>query len=409
MKEATTSLIDTNVALRKEIRESQLILSALSDSEERFRDLTETTSDFIWESDKFGLYTYASPKSKKLLDIMPEELVGRPLLLLVGKNQKDLFHKPFAKVEYEFNRRDGRQVIIESSGEPVFSKRNEFLGFRGIDRDVTERKIHETSLKLAKQTAESANVAKSDFLANMSHALRTPLHAILSFARYGEKRINSASKNDLLHFFKQINISGSRLIPLINNLLDLSKLESGKMIYNIQQQNLRKEILAATQEVTPLAEKKSLEVKIPPENNCSIAYFDAVKIEQVLRNLISNAIIYSHENSTIRIHYFFTVDQNNQKIIQTTIGNFGILIPAAETESIFDKFVQSSKTNTGAGGTGLGLSICKTIIEDHRGNIWTERTDNGETLFHFTLPVVGDKRHNRDKMLRSSSDFDISN
>ncbi len=109
----------------------------------------------------------------------------------------------FSKIEYNHTRADGIMVTVESSGEPIFSKRGQLVGFRGIDRDVTERRIYETELKQAKESAELANLAKSEFLANMSHELRTPLHAILSFAKYGEKRIESASRKELQRFFNQ--------------------------------------------------------------------------------------------------------------------------------------------------------------------------------------------------------------
>jgi PAS domain S-box-containing protein len=207
LDEVTTSLIETNVDLRKEIRDRQNTLEKLSVSERRFRDLTETTSDFIWEINNAGNYTYASPKSYKLLGLEPKELLGTPLFLFRKVASASEFIKNielrgqpqhgFSKMEYNHTRQDGFEVTVESSGEPIFSKSNKFLGFRGIDRDVTERRIYETKLRQAKELAESANLTKSEFLANMSHELRTPLHAILRFAKYGKKRLESAT--DPLH------------------------------------------------------------------------------------------------------------------------------------------------------------------------------------------------------------------
>ncbi|MBU1567516.1 MAG: PAS domain-containing sensor histidine kinase [Proteobacteria bacterium] len=393
----TKSLIDTNVALRKEVRDRQNTFEKLSVSEARFRDLTETTSDFIWEINNAGNYTYASPKSVKLLGLEPLELLGTPLFLFRKIASTSEFIKNielrgqpqhgFSKMEYSHTRQDGLEVTVESSGEPIFSKHNKFIGFRGIDRDVTERRIYETKLKHAKEMAESANLAKSEFLANMSHELRTPLHAILSFAKYGEKRIESASRKELFRFFSQIASSGQRLLPLIDSLLDLAKLESGKMTYDFQYLDIMVEIRSAIHEITPLAEKKGLSITFDLDNIATVACFDQAAIAQVIRNLLANGVKFSNQQTPITISFKIQEDLNQKSLLKTTISNFGVAIPAIELGTIFDKFAQSTKTKTGAGGTGLGLSICKQIIEDHGGTIWASHGENGDTQFHFTLPI----------------------
>lgn len=397
LDEATSLLIETNVALRKEIRDRQNTLEKLSISEERFRNLTETTSDFIWEIDNNGLYTYASPKSLKLLGLRPEDLMGSPLLLLRKEKSASKFLEAtgdnrlgrcgFAKIIYTYTRPDGIVVIIESSGEPILSTRGECAGYRGIDRDVTERYSYQKQLKQAKELAESANIAKSEFLANMSHELRTPLHAILSFARYGEKRIDSASRKELHRFFNQIVISGQRLLPLIDGLLDSARLDSGKNIYDFQLHDLLPEIRSALKELAPLAEKKQLSISIELPQMATTACFDKSAIAQVLRNIIGNAIKFSSDRTAITISLVSFLDTAHIGFLETTVSNYGETIPTNELHEIFDKFMQSSRTKTGAGGTGLGLSICKRIIEDHRGEIWASHGKSGDTRFHFTLPL----------------------
>jgi PAS domain S-box-containing protein len=397
LDEATALLIETNVALRKEIRDRQNTLEKLSISEERFRNLTETTSDFIWEIDNAGLYTYASPKSLKLLGLVPEDLIGRPLLLLRKQESSSEFVQAtgidravrcgFAKIVYNYTGPDGMEVIIESSGEPIISKRGDCIGFRGIDRDVTERYFYQKQLRQAKDLAESANIAKSEFLANMSHELRTPLHAILSFARYGEKRIDSASRKELHRFFSQIVISGQRLLPLIDSLLDSAKLESGTIVYDFQLHDLLPEIRLTLKELAPLAKKKGLSFKVDPGHMTTTAFFDKAAIAQVLRNIIGNAIKFSNDRTTITVTFTQHSDPAHLRFLETTVSNFGPTIPTNELHAIFDKFMQSSRTKTGAGGSGLGLSICKQIIENHLGEIWASHGESGETRFHFTLPL----------------------
>jgi PAS domain S-box-containing protein len=395
LEEATTSLIETNVALRREIREHRSVLHALTESESRFRDLTEATSDFIWEIDQEANYTYASPKSRKLFGIAPEELMGKSFLMLCSPEGKARYnqiheltkklHFGYAKVEYSYVKPDGRDATIESSGEPIFSHRHVLIGFRGIDRDVTERRIYEQMLREAKEAAETASIAKSEFLANMSHELRTPLHAILSFAKYGEKRIASASKEDLLRFFQQITVSGQRLLPLINSLLDLARLQAGKMKYDFQPLDIITELQSAVFEFTPLAEKKDIAIRIVQPQIPTIAYCDASRIGQVIRNLLANAIQFSDPQTTI-IFVCSRYQDSSNEMLQVTVENRGVIIPREELSTIFEKFVQSSATKSGAGGTGLGLAICSQIIKDHSGTIWASHGPAGESRFHFTLP-----------------------
>lgn len=397
LHEYTASLIETNVDLRKKIREHQHAAEALKASESRFRDLTETTSDFIWEIDQNHCYTYTSPKITKLLGYTPEELLGKQYLLLrtpemaarffreiqMGSNQES----GFSSWQYSHFHKDGREVIIESSGEPIILKKNEISGYRGIDRDITDRIYYEKNLRIAKEQAESANRAKSEFLANMSHELRTPLHAILSFSKFGEKKLHTADNEELGKYFQQIEISAQRLLPLINSLLDLSKLEAGKMNYDIVCGCILDEMLTALDEIAPLAAQKNVAITVDRRFSETNVYFDKNKISQVIRNLLSNAVKFCHNDTSIDISFAITAGFNYKRHLRTTIANTGIGIPANELETIFDKFAQSSKTKTGAGGTGLGLAICRQILDDMRGRIWAETDEDNRTFFHFTLPT----------------------
>jgi PAS domain S-box-containing protein len=397
LHEYTSSLIETNVDLRKKIRQHQLAAELLKESETRFRDLTETTSDFIWEIDSDGRYTYASPKISKLLGYQPEELLGERFLLLRSPELASRFireielglelEKGFCNWHYSCLHKDGREIIIESSGEPIILKKKEIVGYRGIDRDITERTNYENNLRRAKELAESANRAKSEFLANMSHELRTPLHAILSFSKYGEKKINTAATEDLLKYFQQIETSAKRLLPLINSLLDLSKLEAGKMNYDIVHGQILPEIEAAVDEIGPLAAQKNVQIVIDREQTATKVYFDRNRLAHVVRNLLSNAVKFCSPHSCIVVSFALVPGNNNKSVFRTTVANTGVGIPENELETIFDKFAQSSKTKTGAGGTGLGLAICRQILLDLRGRIWAENGENDRTLFHFTLPT----------------------
>lgn len=239
------------------------------------------------------------------------------------------------------------------------------------------------TLTIAKEEAIASNKAKSEFLANISHELRTPMHAILGLTKIYLKKLEQWDTATMRETLNEIKSSSERLLALLNELLDLSKLESGKMQFDMRQHNLLSTTEWVLKELTPLAQEKHLNVVINSAKQEDLfGEYDYFKIGQVIRNLCSNAIKFSYNDSIIII----TLEADKFDYLIFSISDNGIGIPAAETNTIFDKFVQSSNTKTGAGGTGLGLSICKSIITKHNGTIIAEQDKERGTIFTFRIP-----------------------
>ncbi len=260
---------------------------------------------------------------------------------------------------------------------------------------------HEEQLMLQSERADIANRAKSEFLANMSHELRTPMHAILGFSSLGSGKVGTATNEKIVSYFTRINESGQRLLLLLNDLLDLSKLEAGRMKYEFSENDLQLTVHNVVEELNPLFLERSLTIDIEPA--CAYTYleYDSDKIEQVVRNLLSNAIKYTPDGMSVLIYYNETRlppredPRESQDLaesvpaISVSIMDQGSGIPEDELETVFNKFVQSSNTNSGAGGTGLGLSISKEIIEGHGGTLVAgNSTGEGGAIFTFTLPYT---------------------
>jgi len=238
------------------------------------------------------------------------------------------------------------------------------------------------ALATSKLAAESANQAKSEFLANISHELRTPLHGILSYATFGRKKYQTADPEQLLEYFQTIEQSGQVLLDLVTDLLDLAKLEAGKKVWNFAPVDLYSLILATMNEVRALAGERELTLRSPRADSETDLVADGPQIAQVLRNLLSNAIKFSPAGSAITIEL-----ERNNRFMTVSVRDQGVGIPEEELETVFDKFIQSSKTKSGAGGTGLGLAICREIIQAHHGAIWAENAPDGGAIFTFRLPL----------------------
>ncbi len=236
---------------------------------------------------------------------------------------------------------------------------------RALAREVAVR-------RQAEMRAEAANHAKSEFLANMSHELRTPLHGLLSFANLGHKKVETGPPAKLRNYFQKIEKSGPGLLVLINDLLDLAKLEAGKMDFAFQPMELQPLLLQAGNEFQTLLAERQLTLETEMPERPVKASLDSGRIRQVFRNLLSNAVKFSPEGGTItcRLHA-------DAGTVVVSVIDEGPGIPAEELETIFDKFIQLSKTRTGAGGTGLGLAICRRYHHRARrpnlGRTWAGR------------------------------------
>lgn len=245
-------------------------------------------------------------------------------------------------------------------------------------------------LKQKTDEAIEANKAKSAFLANISHELRTPMHGILSFAHFGIKNIDKEDKAKNLKYFKRINSSGDRLLMLLDDLLDLSKLEAGKMTFELKEANLRDIVENCIAEQQVRLEDLNLKTTVEVIGSTRVVC-DVNRIGQVFTNLLSNAIKFSVGQSAIRIEIkpalLTRPDDENVDCLKLCIANRGNEIPVNELETVFDKFFQSSKTKSDLGGTGLGLAICREIISRHNGKIWVENLEGYGPIFSFVIPV----------------------
>jgi|GEM_PF-3014391 len=256
---------------------------------------------------------------------------------------------------------------------------------------IVQQKRQEQTLLRARDLAEQTSRAKSTFLTNMSHELRTPMHAILGFSEIGRKKVAQLPEAAALgRYFDHIRASGERLLGLVNNLLDLSRLEAGQHQFNFRHNPLQPLVTLVIEELQPLMRDRRIGYRITESLSNSEVWCDIEAIRQVLENLIANALRFAPVDSELTIalseQQLMTSIGSRVDAVAVTIDDCGAGVPEDELELIFEKFFQSSRTHDGSGGTGLGLAICAGIIAGHGGRIWAENRPQGGARFSFILP-----------------------
>ncbi len=397
-----TSLRD--ITKRKEAEETMLFNE----------NIIKSSSSMIATCDLEGKMTYGNPSFIRTWGFQDtSDFLGKPFWdfwQVDGRSDeiyKTIEHEGFWSEEIKGIRKDGSLFDVHVTANVVFDSKGEPIALSSTSIDISLRKKAESALKKAydnleskvetrtrelkkaKEEAELANRMKTEFLANMSHELRTPMHGILSYSKFGINKYDKINDGKKKHYFSQIRKAGERLMNLLDNLLDLSRLEAGKEVFRMSQCDLDQIARDAVSELLSLLEEKSLSVDIANPAFPTTVVCDEYKIGQVLRNLLSNAIKYSPLNSTIVIDFVessLTFDNEPISSVKIMISDQGVGIPENELETVFNKFSQSSRTKTGAGGTGLGLSICKELIEAHNGTIRVENNDAGGATFIIELP-----------------------
>ncbi|WP_169426611.1 sensor histidine kinase [Curvibacter lanceolatus] len=272
-----------------------------------------------------------------------------------------------------------RDVLISKVMVPGES--GALIGVLTVLTDVTEFREAERAIREARDVAEEASRSKSEFVANISHELRTPLQSIIGFSELGVMRGKGSDR--IVAMFHDINASGQRMLALVNDLLDVSKIESTVGTFHLESVDLRSLIRPVAREMGPLLARKNLSLDMDLSDLPLVARADPLRFQQVIRNVLANAVKFSPNDQTVSL----SAQIGDGSEIHIVVRDHGPGIPEAELEKIFEAFVQSSKTKNGSGGTGLGLAICRKIVEGHGGRIRACNVSDGGAEFHIYFPA----------------------
>lgn len=361
-------------------------LQAQLDFTARLFDVSPTP---LFVKDEQGRFIGVNQAWLDLMALAHEQVIGRDSADLFGaeapfhtEHDERLLHSE-DRVGYE-NRllrpdREQRDTVVtkvrftHADGSPA--------GIIGSIVDVTEFRAAERSTREARDAAERANRAKSEFIADISHELRTPLQAIIGFSELGCEL--AGAYPELQEMFDDIHAGGQRMLTLVNGLLDVSKIESTLGSLTLHRCDLAALACEVVKELRPLAARRELHFELPEPGRPLPADVDAVRIQQVIRNVLANAVRFAPAGSRIEI----TCRDHAGAGVEIAVRDHGPGIPPDELETIFDAFVQSSRTRDGSGGTGLGLTICRKIMSAHGGTIKAGNAAGGGALMRIRLPA----------------------
>jgi len=381
----------------------------VKESEQRLKDITFSIGDWVWEIDEEGVYTYSSSKGN--------DAVGRPNDEIIGKTPFDFMppeemerilplfsnlirmRAPIKDLENWTLKKDGSRICLLTNGVPIIDKKGNFKGYRGVDKDITIRKLLEKQLTIAKERAEESDKLKSAFLANMSHEIRTPMNGILGFS--GLLKQPGITGEMQQEYIRIIEKSGERMLNIINDIVDISKIEAGIMSADIIEVNINEKIEFFYHFFKPQIEVKGMQLFLKnnlPEKEC-IVKTDSGKFCSILSNLFKNAIKFSEKGS---IEFGCEIKGKNLEIY---VKDTGIGIPKNRQSAIFERFIQADIENkTARQGAGLGLSISKAYVELLGGKIWVESDVGMGSTFFFTLPCNADSEKQHDFVKSKSED-----
>ncbi len=351
---------------------------ALQVAENKLHDFSELASDWFWETDAEHRFTWISESASETNNRQRERLINRCRWDVAGTAEtEETFwaahrraldaHEPFHGLRYCMLTESGDEIWLEISGKPVYDTAGHFIGYRGSGRDITEQYHQQRRIEAALRRAEEASRAKSQFLANMSHELRTPLNAIIGFSEIiRDQMFGPVGVPRYVDYARDINASGTHLLALIGDILDMSRIEAGYYALDEKPVDLAAVIASALTMVRPQADRAgSILRNLCPENLPQLRADERV-VKQVLINLLGNAVKFTPSGGTIDVVYH----PNDDGSLALCVADTGIGIPPERLEQIFEPF-QLAKAEVARqhGGTGLGLSISKRLMELHGGTL----------------------------------------
>ncbi|WP_378174652.1 histidine kinase dimerization/phospho-acceptor domain-containing protein [Aquimarina sp. SS2-1] len=376
-----------SLTYRQKFEEAEKVIQL---SESRYQTLTDISPVGIFMTKANGKTTFVNEKWCEISGLSQQEAMDDGWLKAVHPEDRkklksgwydDAKRRDSSHAEYRFLRPDGSIKWVLGQAIPEYNEKNEIIGYVGTTTDITELKLYEIELNKMKDKAEESDRLKSAFLANMSHEIRTPMNGILGFAELLKEPVLTGDEQQL--YISLIEESGARMLNIIRDIIDISKIESGQVKVFLSEVNINEQVTYLYQFFKPEADRKELQLSynnsLSEEN--AVIKTDKEKFNAILTNLVKNALKYTPEGS---VSFGYEV---KEKFLQFFVKDTGMGIAQDRQKAIFERFVQADiENNYAIEGAGIGLSIAKAYTEMLGGKIWLESKKDMGTIFYFTIP-----------------------
>ena len=364
---------------------------ALASQEALYRTLIEAAPQVIWVADADGQVALLNKAWHEFSGRTDEESLGtrwaealhpEDLPDVLAKWERAYTHGETYSGECRFQAKDGSYETFIFIGTPVRDDSGKIINWVGINTNIADRVQAEIALQEAKDAAEYANRAKSEFLATMSHELRTPLNAIIGFSEILRDEILGAINDEQKELILDVHTSGNHLLSMINDILDLSKIEAGKMDLQLETFSIKEAVTEVNTIVNALANRKQIQLSLELNQDVWIEA-DKIKFKQILYNLLSNAVKFTDERGKITTKF-----EVSGSALLGSVTDTGVGISAQDRAKLFQPFTQLDASSTRAhSGTGLGLALTNRLIQLHGGKIWVDSAIDEGSTFSFTFPL----------------------
>ncbi|WP_298539241.1 ATP-binding protein [uncultured Aquimarina sp.] len=378
-----------SLTYRQKFEEAEKVIQL---SESRYQTLTDISPVGIFMTKANGKTTFVNEKWCKIAGLSQQEAMDDGWLKAVHPEDRkrlrsgwydDAKRRNASHAEYRFLRPDGTIKWVLGQAIPEYNEKKEIIGYVGTATDITELKLYEIELNKMKDKAEESDRLKSAFLANMSHEIRTPMNGILGFAELLKEPILTGDEQQL--YISLIEESGARMLNIIRDIIDISKIESGQVKVFLSKVDINEQVTYLYQFFKPEADRKELQLSFSnhlPDDSALIKT-DKEKFNAILTNLVKNALKYTPEGS---VSFGYEV---KDEFLQFYVKDTGMGIAKDRQKAIFERFVQADiENNYAIEGAGIGLSIAKAYSEMLGGKIWLESKKDLGTIFYFTIPYT---------------------
>ncbi|GET28718.1 ATP-binding protein [Prolixibacter sp. SD074] len=377
---------DKNIAFRK-----QADLN-LQRSEERLRDISQT--DWVWEVDEKGVYTYTSQTGIDMFGSSPDDIIGKAPFDFMPPEEKERIAPLFAEMMAQkaiikdlenWNiKKDGELCCILTNGVPILDEQGNLEGYRGIDRDITKWKNAEAEIKRMNEELLISNAEKDKFFSIIAHDLRSPFNSFLGLTQIMAENLQDFTMEEIRKFTLTMRDSVSHLYRLLENLLQWSRMQQGMILFNPEVIPLCSIIMESLDIVAEPAQTKEIEITCTIPNNLEVLA-DVSVVQTIIRNLVSNAIKFTPRGGKVDI----AAKVLPNHFIEIAVADTGIGMDREMLDKLFHLDGKVNREGTeGEASTGLGLILCKEFIEKQGGKLWVESEVGKGSVFYFTLPFA---------------------